>query len=249
MTEVRLRHKDRSEDQTSSHGLFATQKYVAGDVILVESSPLLQLSPSILSNVERQWMDSIVKNLNQASRLDPKTSADSSGEIELQRHYTKFNALVQVALCFVLHVASSSSKSLTSWLDDPMIEDLRQLYHPPLSISEQTSEHERTIVALSLEAFQCVETSLRNNTSWNLDNSTSGTNHVTHQQLIQAMNILSVQNTDSSSSATESVRKDWQLHPIVQEVMLWYGHVIRFMVDVFIAHSVVSTIPAIQMRS
>jgi SET domain len=210
MTEVRQWSSIPSSKHSNFFGLYAAQNYTAGDVILVERSPLIQLSSAHLSPQEQDWVESIV---DQKQKSTDSVNDGAAASKEMDFRSPKFKAMVQVGLYFLLHVA----KSKRSWKEDPIIADLRQLYHPPISMSDaslQDVEHE--IVELSLHAFQTVHALLRNNTPSDAVVSETEESFL-HSQLNQAMIDLSV---SADSAAGSCLSSDWKLHPIIQEMML-----------------------------
>jgi SET domain len=210
MTEVRQGCSIPSSVQSSYFGLCATQNFTAGDVILVEGFPLIQLSSVHLSPNEQEWVESIVD-------LKPKSSdgvndcVASSKKVDFSS--PKFKAMVKVGLYFLFQVA----KSQLSWKEDPTIADIRQLYHPPISLSDSSiQEEEHEIVELSVQAFQTVQSVLRDTLPPGRgDTETKDNFH--YSPLNQAMIDLSAL---ADGDTVGSLSSDWELHHIVQEIML-----------------------------
>ena len=211
MAEVREKCSDPDDSHSKNYGLFATKNFAAGDVILVELSTLIQLSPALLSHHERQWVDSTADQKPKSSDCGINGVASSEEE---DSNNSKFRAMVQVGLYFLLNVG----KSKGSWKDDPDITELRQLYHPLISSPTdlKCQADEREIVELSLRAFLHLQSALRSACNAGACD-TETKESIFSAQLNEAMINFSA---SDDKSAVFSLSSDWELHTVVREIML-----------------------------
>lgn len=148
----------------SGSGLFATQNYKIGQLIVKENSPLMKLTPLSLQQEERILSEcNIHNNPNKQGQLKDDIpslwqSIHPPSTIAVENH-GKFRGMVQAALCYADSNADVSAETESKLL---------QLYHPSIATTEtvdqQRSEEEEAIVKLSTMAMEYL-TSLVNSKS------------------------------------------------------------------------------------
>ena len=134
MTEVR--------DTKHGRGLFATQEFSPGDIVLADSTPLAVLSP-VCHQQEDDILQILLKDDTKSATRKSLWEAilvpqDVDGSMA-----GNFRGMVQAALCF-----------LHSPPEPPVETELLKLYCPSLSLP---NEKESAIVKLSTQAMDCVE--------------------------------------------------------------------------------------------
>jgi SET domain len=220
MTEVRPSEKISDTSRANINhqvGLFATKDYSLGDCILVESAPLIQLSSindssiSLLSKFEKDWIKTMM--ISDDTTTNPSNSDDKPDD------YTKMMAMVEVALCMVLHLSKKSHTSL-EWESDPVICDLRKLYRPLTTENDQTTQ-ELSLITLSDQALLYVRIRLADFVSSKNrnsdDNILSGDDSISLQKFIRDT-LLSTATGEPVTDSTDE--KTLTLNPIIHDIML-----------------------------
>ena len=212
MTEVRPLESRSAAFQGNQVGLFATKDYQVGDVISMDSCPLIQLSPKCLgSPFHKEWITEMMTT----------TSHDSAALGDVS---SKMMAMVEVAFCFVL---KQSNEPLENWETHLDIVELRQLYRPQTTQIEQptTLDGETSLIELAQRAERYVTEKLVtfvSTTNEKKDDLFRNDRIQLRKFIKNTLLLLSTTATTEHAMSHGSLDdvSSTKLHPIVQEVML-----------------------------
>lgn len=212
-------HDNSKATKTCHVGLFATKDYAIGEIILVESAPLIQLSSTILSSPSSKYEEEWIKEM----MINDVSTTNESNQIavHIPNRDSKVMAMAEIAFCFVIHLSKKFQKSL-EWENDTIICNLHNLYHPSATEADlPTQEVEQSLIALSHRAVLYVQKKLVHfvsiENSKDDDEAASDSNDPrTLRRFVNDVLLSATAHPESDSSDEVSLT----LHPIIQEIML-----------------------------